>query len=82
MTAAGHAARRLSRWLWAVPFWGGAAHACHIDYNGPCRSRSERLELRIWKPADSIALAALVAAFLAEVLTLVTALWKYHKEIV
>ena len=83
MTVAGRAARRLSRWLWAMLFWSVAAHTLAVliatAHGGPDQ---HVLSFAFGSPQISIALAALVAAFLAELLALVAALWEDHKEIV
>ena len=81
--AAGPAARRLSRWLWAVLGWSVASHTASIlivtAHAGP---GGRALSVSLGAPQVSIAVAALIAAFLAHALTLGAALWQDHQEIV
>lgn len=83
LTAAGAAARRLSRWLWALLFWSIAAHTLAVLISTAHAGPGLRaLSFAAGGPQISIALAALVAAFLAQALTLVAELWEDHREIV
>jgi uncharacterized membrane protein HdeD (DUF308 family) len=81
-TASG-AARRLSQWLWALLIWSVAAHTLAVliltAHAGPDQ---RALSFAIGSPQISLAVAALTAAFLAQVLALVAALWEDHQEIV
>lgn len=83
VATAGPAAQRLSRWLWAVLGWSIAAHTLAVlvitAHAGP---GARALTLAIGTPQISIAIAALIAAFLAHALTLGAALWQDHREIV
>lgn len=83
MTAASGAARRLSRWLWAVLFWSVAARTLAVLISTAHAGPGQRaLSFAFGSPQISLAVAAFVAAFLAQVLTLVAALWEDHKEVV
>lgn len=83
MAAAGPAARGLSRWLWVVLGWSVASHTASIlivtAHAGP---GGRALSFALGAPQVSIAVAALIAAFLAHALTLGAALWQDHQEIV
>ncbi|SFG36088.1 hypothetical protein SAMN05443635_11468 [Roseobacter denitrificans OCh 114] len=83
LAAAGQAARTLSRWVWAVLVWSIIAHTLAVLIATAHAGPGQRaLSIAIGSPQVSLALAALMAAFLAQALTLVAALWEDHKEIV
>lgn len=83
VAVAGGAARQLARWLWAVLIWSTVAHTLAVLISTAHAGPGQRaLSIAIGSPQLSIAITALVAAFLAQVLTLVAALWEDHKGIV
>lgn len=83
LASAGPAAQRLSRLLWAVLGWSVAAHTLAVLVVTANAGPGQRaLSFAVGSPQISIAIAALIAAFLAHALTFGAALWQDHQEIV
>ena len=80
---AGHAARTLSYWLWAMLVWGLIAQmlvSLVATWGLPEGERS--LTLGVGTSQISLALSALIAGFMARAFALGAELWRDHREVV
>lgn len=81
--AAGVAAQSLSRWLWVMLFWSIGSRTLATLVATATNPPGERvLSIALGAEQAPIAIAAVVATFLARVLVLGAALWRDHREII
>lgn len=80
---AGATARTLSHWLWAMLIWSVASQTLATLVATAENAPGERvLSFTLNASQAPIAIAAVVAAFLARALALGAALWRDHREII
>lgn len=80
---AGHVARTLSRWLWALLALGLMSQmivSFVATWGFPNGERS--VSLGVGTPQISVALSALIAGFMARAFALGAELWRDHREVV
>ncbi|MGR3467068.1 MAG: hypothetical protein ACU0CI_04255 [Shimia sp.] len=81
--AAGSFARRLALLLWVLLAWGILSHAAGSVLATIALPEGERLlQVSLGTAQISVALAALIASFLAHAFSLGAALWRDHREVI